>query len=795
MATPFSVSGPMQPSQSGIGTTTSSAVAKGSHVDLTSSFQSIPLGRWFAIIAGPLPNDSFHDIQLWLDVYPQVVAICDELKTLVSSWATLCGVDIGTTTVEEPSGPSERFTDELNALLQGAPPCIKGGAERAHYGEFFLHYDTFPPLSGAAPPKAERLRHLDCVEFSTEWFLAHLARLWDHVDLPLCHMEMLIHAHKYCSLGAGFAVPMWPTEGPVDSVICRISRMARDDMGSILTPNPVADESFGFMKSSSIWHIKLDLGLDRPQYGVRVPKIGILRKEENCGDTSDVIHRGGQFSIDQIKWAHAKCEEFFAELDAKAKGVESKSRALYKKDHPNTDPSVSAQDYTVNMVQPAYAQLIESFRGEESPEWATEAVRLIAEHESAKVGATKLVAQSTGDIAWIMANQKDKWTHDMQWLATMDIHTMFLMVTGNAASPAAHAQNECCLGSEEMAAWYNSNFTMSTQLVNIYRFILSPHSRYAELNQFNEEQGKRKRDEDLSTMYKTRTAIKDTLIGLFSPFVKMTKFPWTNLTKVLVQNKLIISNFVLNNEFLNFGMSLSDLHTTDQYKTLYYVLEESSPEKKIVITKVDNWPVGEAEDVALITDRHGEVIFSLAAAQDYTAWHGAGETGGGEGSKGVKQSRMDTGLDDRRGNKTTVGKRKKAAVKSVALIQDELEDADWVDNLLSFGSRAASHDSSNSSSIPRSHSSLHNQQQLPNQPCPKPRFTSSLSVTTALPPVLNGLGHLGNVNINLGSGFLDQWTEEELDVVARQIGYQGFGDSSSMNLNGQPTYSGEQPGY
>jgi hypothetical protein len=152
--------------------------------------------------------------------------IHNELKTLVLSWTTLCGVDIGTTTMEEPSGLSECFTgwkdleyvdqvyahaqnlDELNALLQGAPLCIKGGAERAHYGEFFLHYDAFPPLSGAAPPKAKRLCHLDCVEFTTEWFLACLARLWDHVDLPLHHMEMLIHAHKYHSLGAGFAMPM-----------------------------------------------------------------------------------------------------------------------------------------------------------------------------------------------------------------------------------------------------------------------------------------------------------------------------------------------------------------------------------------------------------------------------------------------------------------------------------------------------------------------------------------------------------------------------------------------------------
>ncbi|KAF9514088.1 hypothetical protein BS47DRAFT_1392674 [Hydnum rufescens UP504] len=39
---------PRNPSAVGFGTTTSSAVAKGSHVDLTSSFQSIPLGRWFA---------------------------------------------------------------------------------------------------------------------------------------------------------------------------------------------------------------------------------------------------------------------------------------------------------------------------------------------------------------------------------------------------------------------------------------------------------------------------------------------------------------------------------------------------------------------------------------------------------------------------------------------------------------------------------------------------------------------------------------------------------------------------
>jgi hypothetical protein len=42
--TTLSVSGPTQPISGSVETTTTSAVAEGSHVDLMSSFQSIPLG-------------------------------------------------------------------------------------------------------------------------------------------------------------------------------------------------------------------------------------------------------------------------------------------------------------------------------------------------------------------------------------------------------------------------------------------------------------------------------------------------------------------------------------------------------------------------------------------------------------------------------------------------------------------------------------------------------------------------------------------------------------------------------
>jgi hypothetical protein len=89
-----------------------------------------------------------------------------------------------------------------------------------------------------------------------------------------------------------------------------------------------------------------------------------IGEDEEHEDISEAMHRGGRFSADQIKWAHAKCEEFLAELDAKAKewhrSPESVRRialamapskmqrngnawnafqASYRQDHPNTDPS------------------------------------------------------------------------------------------------------------------------------------------------------------------------------------------------------------------------------------------------------------------------------------------------------------------------------------------------------------------------------------------------------------------------------------------------------------------------
>ncbi|KAF9502950.1 hypothetical protein BS47DRAFT_1369904 [Hydnum rufescens UP504] len=230
--------------------------------------EPVKLGQWFAIDVGPLP-DGFKEPEVWLDLYPQVIAsrrLCRKtkiniqllLKSQQKRDKLAHGAEVGVNTIDEPSAPSDRFTSRKDLEYERA--------DRASYGNIFLSYDTFPPIIGPAVSKLDRLHQLQCVEFDTEWLIQKLASLPPtSIDLPLCHMELLMRAHKHRAFGAGFVVTMWPTEGPVHSVIRRICRMASAAFGNTLTTNPVADEMFGFSKDPSAWHIKLDLTRDCPQ--------------------------------------------------------------------------------------------------------------------------------------------------------------------------------------------------------------------------------------------------------------------------------------------------------------------------------------------------------------------------------------------------------------------------------------------------------------------------------------------------------------------------------------------------
>jgi hypothetical protein len=53
------------------------------------------------------------------------------------------------------------------------------------------------------------------------------------------------------------------------------------------------------------------------------------------------------------------------------------------------------------------------------------------------------------------------------------------------------------------------------------------------------------------------------------------------------------------------------------------VFEEMRPDKRIRVSQLDNWLNGDADNIALITDREGVVILSLWTARDSVAKKGS----------------------------------------------------------------------------------------------------------------------------------------------------------------------------
>ncbi|KAF9516554.1 hypothetical protein BS47DRAFT_1390612 [Hydnum rufescens UP504] len=205
------------------------------------AYDSVPVGRWFAIFLNPVP-EGFQEPEVWLDLYPQVLAARRERNKKGVSIQLLLKRRQTRDELKAPNAPSKRYTgwkdleyldqvyahacsqEELEALVAIAPPLIKGRPGGARYGELFLNYDLHPPVAGPPVPRAERLRHLHIVDFDIAWLVPRLAQLPpETVDLPLRRMEMMMRAHRHRSMGPGFVTGMWPTEGPVDGSFVDLS--------------------------------------------------------------------------------------------------------------------------------------------------------------------------------------------------------------------------------------------------------------------------------------------------------------------------------------------------------------------------------------------------------------------------------------------------------------------------------------------------------------------------------------------------------------------------------------------
>jgi hypothetical protein len=231
-------------------------------------------------------------------------------------------------------------------------------------------------------------------------------------------------------------------------------------------------------------------------------------------------------------------------------------------------------------------------------------------------------------------------------------------------------------------------------------------------------------------------------------------FPWTNLAKVLLQHRLVITNIVPGHEFHEFGSSHSDYHSTEEFRALYFALEETSPGKKITVTQLDSWPEGNMGDFALITDRDGKVILSLWAAREGLARMGSEGSSvsgigvkctavGGEslgGGRVLKKMCGPYSTKDMVGGsgRNLKGKQKVlGSPKSAPTISDD-DDVSVSDNIASLSHRTSTGLSDDSGLAQSPHIGPSQPQLTQPQPRPKPRYSvPALNTSMLSTPMLN----------------------------------------------------------
>jgi len=121
----------------------------------------------------------------------------------------------------------------IPSLLQVSPLA----AMRTNYMHEFLWYKDYPPQEPCSmeeyPPIGKnRLWEMKVITFEGSWLLDQLRQEpTSPVPLDMHRLEALIFAHKsQAQKWQPFAVPMYPTDRPVDAVICQLARWAFDKM-------------------------------------------------------------------------------------------------------------------------------------------------------------------------------------------------------------------------------------------------------------------------------------------------------------------------------------------------------------------------------------------------------------------------------------------------------------------------------------------------------------------------------------------------------------------------------------
>ncbi|KAF9520135.1 hypothetical protein BS47DRAFT_1387473 [Hydnum rufescens UP504] len=213
----------------------------------------------------------------------------------------------------------------------------------------------------------------------------------------------------------------------------------------------------------------------------------------------------------------------------------------YEKD---SDPDRPHHEYVEKVIQPAYHLLILEHGGEDSAEWKKKAKELVEQHNASKAAQAAAIALSPATMGKVIKQTTKRWTDDLKWMATMNIHG-FCALFSSIPDEAASKHNAVFTGTPEMKAWLDESFPKDSTLLKM----IHSHTLVYQGEQWLQRDVRRKVPKTMHMMWKE---ISEELQNLLKPVVgHVPRVPWATLPRFLANNHLKMENWVTELDFPN----------------------------------------------------------------------------------------------------------------------------------------------------------------------------------------------------------------------------------------------------
>src|SRR5271155_4619344 len=129
--------------------------------------------------------------------------------------------------------------------------------------------------------------------------------------------------------------------------------------------------------------------------------------------------------------------------------------------------------YVAEVIKPAYLALVQEHGGSQLETWKRKAKELVAEHTKRKTGSAIKISLNAAELGSQMKSLNKRWSDDAQWGARLNMHIMYIIVSGNP-DLAASKYNTMVCGTHAMQKWCKAELPVASSLLpKIHSYIVA----------------------------------------------------------------------------------------------------------------------------------------------------------------------------------------------------------------------------------------------------------------------------------------------------------------------------------